>query len=552
MASDLGRKFDETLAAVTGPGGRIVIDHDEQGRAIVANFPATLPSLFRTFGALNGEVEALVAGDERFTYADLDRLSEELARALAGRGIGKGDRVGIAMRNCPAWIVSYMAVLKAGGIATLLNGWWQAHEMEHALKLTEPALIIADRARGERIAARCSQFPIATLQVDLPIEQALAPLIDGSEGELPEIAPEDDATILFTSGSTGAAKGALSTHRAVTTGVYVYAMGLMVLRAILEGEGRPPGQPRTLLNVPMFHVTGEVPVLLNSFVIGRTMVLMRKWDAEEAMRLIEEEKITYFVGVPTMSLELMNHPDREKYDLSSLTDIAAGGAPRPVSHVERLQKTFGWAQPALGYGLTETNAVGCINFWGNYAAKPESTGRAAKPFVEIAILGADDVHLGAAKIGEIAIRTAANIKGYWRNHEATAEAFTADGFLRTGDVGYLDEEGYLFIVDRKKEIIIRGGENISAAEIEAECYACPSIAEISIFGMPDERLGEVPMGVVHLKPGERMDEDGLLAFLDGRLARFKIPERIIFSDQPLPKLGTGKIDRRAVKAQYAR
>jgi acyl-CoA synthetase (AMP-forming)/AMP-acid ligase II len=318
----------------------------------------------------------------------------------------------------------------------------------------------------------------------------------------------------------------------------------------LTKEGRAPGvQPRTLLSVPLFHVTGEVPVMLNSFVIGRCMVIMPKWDATEALRLIEKEKITYFVGVPTMSLELMNHPDRAKYDLSSLSDITAGGAPRPVTHVERLRSEFPNAQPALGYGLTETNAAGCANYWGNYAAKPSSTGRAQKPFMEVAILGAGDRHLATGEVGEIAIRSAANITGYWRNPQATAELFTADGYVRTGDVGYLDEDGYIFIVDRKKEIIIRGGENISAAEVEAECYACPDVAEVAVFGAPDERLGEVPVAVVHSKNG--LSEDALRTFLESRLARFKIPARFIFSTEPLPRLGTGKIDRRALKAQYA-
>jgi acyl-CoA synthetase (AMP-forming)/AMP-acid ligase II len=551
MASDLDRKFDETLAAIIGPGGRIVLASNDQGRPIVANFPATLPSLLRTFCALNAATEALIAGDERFTFAELDDVSERLARALVGRGIAKGERVAIAMRNCPAWIVTYMAALKAGAVATLLNGWWQAHEMEHALKLSSPALVIADRARGERIAARCSEFPIVSLDVGCLLEQALAPLLDSPEADLPEIGPEDDATILFTSGSTGEAKGALSTHLAVTTGVYAYATHLMVLLSILEKEGRPPANPpRTLLNVPLFHVTGEVPVLLNSFVIGRGMVLMPKWDPVEAMRLIEKEKVTYFVGVPTMSLELVTHPDREKYDLSSLTDIAAGGAPRPVSHVERLKEAFGWAQPALGYGLTETNAVGCSNFWTSYAAKPGSTGRAQKPVVEVAILGPGDVHLAAGETGEIGIRSAANFKGYWRDEEATRQALTADGFVRTGDIGYLDDEGYLFIVDRKKDIIIRGGENISAAEVEAACYACPDVAEVSVFGVPDERLGEVPIAVVHGRGG--LDEAALRGFLEARVAAFKIPARFIFSEEPLPKLGTGKIDRVALKAVYAR
>jgi acyl-CoA synthetase (AMP-forming)/AMP-acid ligase II len=279
------------------------------------------------------------------------------------------------------------------------------------------------------------------------------------------------------------------------------------------------------------------------------MIIMPKWDATEALRLIEKEKVTYFVGVPTMSLELMNHPDRHKFDLSSLKDITAGGAPRPISHVERLKAEFPEAQPALGYGLTETNATGCANFWSSYAAKPASTGRAQKPLVEVAILGTGDRLLATGETGEIGIRTAANIKGYWRNPEATRALFTDDGYVRTGDIGYLDEDGYLFIVDRKKEIIIRGGENISAAEVEAECYACPAVAEAAVFGAPDERLGEVPVAVIHVKSA--LSEAELRQFLDGRIARFKMPERIIFSVEPLPRLGTGKIDRRALKAQFA-
>jgi acyl-CoA synthetase (AMP-forming)/AMP-acid ligase II len=555
MPSELDRRFDAVLAAVIGPGGRLVIEHDHENRAIVANFPPTVPGLFRAFCELYADGrEALVAGDERLTFPDLDRISEQLALALAGRGIAKGDRVGIAMRNCPSWIVAYMAVLKAGGVATLLNGWWQSHELEHALALVEPRLTIADGPRAKRIEGVCGGCDLVRLEVDLPLDKALAPLLDGpAAASLPEISPEDDATILFTSGSTGEAKGALSTHRAVTTGAYTYAAGLMTLLGLLTEDGKAPETPpRTLLSVPLFHVTGEVPVLLNSFVVGRCMVVMPKWDAGEALKLIEKEKITYFVGVPTMSLELMNHPDRHKYDLSSLKDITAGGAPRPVSHVGRLQQEFPEAQPALGYGLTETNAVGCINFWGSYAAKPASTGRPAKPFVEVAILGAGDSHLPPGERGEIAIRSAANIKCYWRNPIATEALFTADGYVRSGDIGYLDEDNYLFIVDRKKDIIIRGGENISAAEVEAACYDCPDVAEVSVFGIPDERLGEVPMAIIVPKEGSGLDEERLRAFLEQRLAAFKVPARMVFSNEALPRLGTGKIDRVALKAQYAR
>ncbi len=553
MSSELDRKFDAVLAAVTGPGGRIVLGKDPHGRTIVTNFPATLPSFFKTFCTLNGAVEAVVAGDERLTFADLDLWSDRVAHALVARGIAKGDRIAIAMRNCPSWIISYMAALKVGGVATLINGWWQIHELDHALTLTEPRLIIADAPRAHRIAATTGDYETVTLDIEGPLEQALAPLLAGeAANELPTVEPDDDATILFTSGSTGEAKGALSTHRAVTTAVYSYATSLLTMLGVLESDGMPPANPpRTLVNVPLFHVTGEVPVLLNSFVIARGMVLMPKWDAGEALRLIEAEKITYFVGVPTMSLELMNHPDHAKYNTSTLTDIAGGGAARPVAHVERLQNAFPNSQPALGYGLTETNAIGCGNFWANYAAKPASTGRAQAPYVELAILGEGEAHLPANQRGEIAIRTAANVKGYWRNPEATAAAFTADLYLRTGDIGYLDEDGYLFIVDRKKDIIIRGGENISAAEVEAAVYACTGVSEAAVFGITDERLGEVPIAVVFPREDCDLDEETLRAFLADKLAAFKIPAQMHFTTSPLPRLGTGKIDRVALKQQFA-
>ncbi len=552
MPSELDRRYDAVLAAVTQPGGRIQIGRDEQGRAIVTNLPPTLPTFFDAFCALHAETMAVVADGERLKFAELNAHATRAAKALvADWGIGKGDRVAIAMRNAPGWIVTYMAVLKAGGIATLINGWWQPDELAHALRLTEPKLVIADASRAKRIAATGLSLEMLVLPIERPIEEAMAPLLEKGPGEaeLPAVAPEDDATILFTSGSTGAAKGAVSTHRAVTTGVYAYTLGLATLLGIKESLGDPPkNPPRTLINVPLFHVTGEVPVLLNSFAIGRGMVLMSKWDPGEALRLIQEEKITYFVGVPTMSLELMQHPDREKYDLSTLTDVAAGGAPRPVSHVHRLQDSFKGAQPALGYGLTETNAAGCSNFWQNYAAKPASTGRPQKPIVELAILGAGDAHLGVNERGEVAIRAACNFRGYWRDPEATRAAFTADGFFRTGDIGYLDEDDYLFIVDRKKDIIIRGGENISSQEVEAACYSHPAVSEVSVFGIADERLGEVPAAVIYSEDG--IAKEALLDFLEERIAKFKVPGYVWIHGEPLPKLGTGKIDKVTLRERY--
>jgi long-chain acyl-CoA synthetase len=300
MLSELDRKYDEAVATITGEGGRIQVGRDpESGLPIVTNLPPTLPTLFDIFCALHGDMEAIVAGEERLSFAELNRQATRLARALVARGVRKGDRVGIAMRNCPSWIVSWMAILKAGGIATLLNGWWRGEEMRHAMGLASPSLVIADPPRGERLQANCT-VPLAILPIEQPIAEAIAPLVEGeAEADLPIVLPNDDATILFTSGSTGLAKGAVSTHRAVTTAVYAYALGLSALRGIKEASGETVPPPRILVSVPLFHVTGEVPVLLNSFVVGRTMVLMPKWDPEEALRLIEKERITYFVGTPT-------------------------------------------------------------------------------------------------------------------------------------------------------------------------------------------------------------------------------------------------------------
>ncbi|HEX9954528.1 MAG TPA: class I adenylate-forming enzyme family protein [Allosphingosinicella sp.] len=555
MPSVLDRKFDAVLAAVTAPDtGRIQIGEDQNGRKIITNLPPTLPGMFDLFCALHAGTIGIIADGERLTFGEINDMATRVAKALVGgRGIKKGDRVAIAMRNCPAWIVSYIAVLKAGGIATLVNGWWQTDELRHGLALTEPSLVLCDAPRAKRVEASGLGLTAVTLPIERPIAEAMAPVLErgGEDAVLPEVTAEDDATILFTSGSTGLSKGAVSTHRAVTTGLYTYSISIVTLLSIMESEGRGPANPpRTLVNVPLFHVTGEVPVLLNSFVIGRGMVLMSKWDAGEALRLIEAEKVTYFVGVPTMSLEMMQHPDRAKYDLSTLTDIAAGGAARPVAHVKRLQDSFKTAQPALGYGLTETNAVGCGNFWQNYADKPASTGRPHQPTVEMAILGEGDRYLPQGETGEIAIRSAANIRGYWNDPAATAAGFTADGYLKTGDIGYFDEENYLFIVDRKKDIIIRGGENISCQEVEAAIYSHPSVSECSVFGVPDDRLGEVPAAVIYCEEDRALDGQAVLAFLVDKIAQYKVPAYLWIHDNPLPKLGTGKIDKKVLRERY--
>ncbi|ONF95657.1 class I adenylate-forming enzyme family protein [Sphingomonas jeddahensis] len=559
MKTELDLKMDATMAALTGEGGPLALGTTErfgQTLPMIAGAPPTLPAYFAHYSQQHAATEFLVSGDERLTYADVYARAEKVAAALVGGfGVKKGDRVGIAARNSTSWIVLYMGILMAGGVATLLNGWWQSEELQAGVDDVGCTLVFADPPRCKRLADLAGLKATVVEFDDLqPIDAALAPILakvgDGA-ADLPQVGPDDHATILFTSGSTGQSKGALSTHRQVTQGVFNYLGSALMMMAIGAQEGVVTNQyqPSTLLNLPLFHVTAEVPVFLQSFAIGRKLVLMPKWNAEEAMRLMDREKITYFVGVPLMSFEILNHPNRHQYDLSSVADFAAGGAPRPVEHVNRIEQEME-GKPLIGYGLTETNGVGTGNWRTNYLAKPNSAGRPSMPLVDLAILDDAGAPVPQGERGEVAIRSVACFQEYWGKPEATAEAYTADGYFRTGDIGYLDEDGYLFIVDRKKDIIIRGGENISCQEVEDALYQHPDVAEAAVFGLPDERYGEVPGAVVHLSTPGAVTVDDICAFLTQHIAAFKVPQRIWLADEALPRLGTEKIDKVSLRTKY--
>ena len=555
MPSKLDQRMDEALARIVGAGAPLAVgsvEVEERAFPVITGVPQTLPPYFAHYCAEHADKTFLVAGPERLTFAEVHAAATRVARALVGaHGVLPGDRIGIAMRNSPSWIVLYMGVVMAGGVATLLNGWWQSAELAAAMADVECSLVFADPPRAKRLA-EIDRLDAVVLTIDdlQPLGTALAAL-DGGDAPLPDIAPEDDATILFTSGSTGQSKGAISDHRAVTQAVFNYLAQALVILDISTADGMtPPVQHATLLNVPLFHVTAEVPVLLQSFAMGRKLVLMPKWDAEEAMRLIEAEAVSYFVGVPLMSFEILTHPNRATYDLSTVTDFAAGGAPRPVDHVRRIAEEMGGASPLLGYGLTETNGIGCGNFRDNYLAKPNSTGRASAPLVDLAILDGNGKPVAQGERGEVGIRSICNFREYYGRPDATAAAFTPDRYFLSGDVGYLDPDGYLFIVDRKKDIIIRGGENISCQEVEAAIYEHPAVAEAAVFGLPDERYGEVPGAVVLARDGAALTTEDLCAFLFAHIAAFKVPQRIWFVNAPLPRLGTEKIDKVYLRATY--
>jgi long-chain acyl-CoA synthetase len=557
MASEIDQLLNAAMDKLIAPGGPLETETVVREGVRYPAFkqaPPSLPAMFAAGCARHGDAPFLVDGDLRLSFAETHSLARRVAAGLiAQHGVKRGDRVGIAARNSANWIIAYMAVLMAGGCVTLLNGWWTGGELAEGIELTGCTLVLADKVRAARLADQAHSANVVTFAHSDP-EAGLAMLIAAPDDAiaLPELTGDDLATILFTSGSTGRSKGAWSDHRSVVHGAMSYAAQTLMLLAYLTEKGEAPtSQPIALVSVPLFHITAEVPLFLQSFLIGRRLVLMPKWDAREAMRLIELEGVTYFVGVPLMSYEIATHPEREKFDLSSCVTFVAGGAARPVEHVTQLREALPHAFPLLGYGLTETNGVGCGNFNENYIAKPSSTGPASRPIVEIAIFDDAGAKLPQGQTGEVAFRSIANFGGYWNNPEATAAALRSDGFFLTGDLGQLDEDGYLFIVDRKKEIIIRGGENISCIEVEQALYTHPDVAEASVFGLPDERFGEVPAAVVYAKPGHALDLEELREFVAGRIAHFKVPAQIWQEREPLPRLGTEKVDKRALKARYA-
>ncbi|WP_428682924.1 class I adenylate-forming enzyme family protein [Sphingopyxis sp.] len=559
MPSALDLRLETAYNLITGPGGPIQVGSVERfGRQLpfIANAPTNLADYVAFFAAQHGDATFLVEGNERLSFRQVYAAARQVAAGLVeGHGVQRGDRVGLAMRNANAWCVSYLGILLAGGCATLLNGWWQGGELAAGIEDAEAKLVIADPQRAARLAEPGVSHgaKIVTLDITKPIDEAIAPVAAGGSADtvLPTLTGQDLATILFTSGSTGQSKGAYSRHEAVVQAIFNYVTQTASIVHLLTEDGQMSEiQPATLICTPLFHVTAEIPVFLQSLALGRKLVLMPKWNADEAMRLIQDEKCNYFVGVPLMSYEILVSPNRKNYDLSTCKSYAGGGAPRPPEHVRRLASEMGEAKPLLGYGLTETNAVGCGIINENYVAKPLSTGPASKPLVDLAILDDNGNELAQGAVGEVCIRSVANFEGYWNNEAATKAAFFDNGYFRSGDLGYVDEDGYLFIVDRKKDIIIRGGENISCQEVEAAIYEHPEVNECAVFGLPDERLGECVGAVVWLKPGSSVTAEDLTSFLSPRLAPYKVPCRIWMSNDALPKLGSEKIDKVTLRNRY--
>ncbi len=518
------------------------------------NAPPSLAALAQ-IARMHGDKTFLVYEDERVSYDAWFRATATLAAHLQAAGIGKGDRVALAMRNLPEWPVAFFAIVSIGAIAVPLNAWWTGAELAYGLADSGAKLLIADAERLDRIAPHRGELGALGSML---ISRSLDALPEGASrledvigappaygdlapAELPvvDIAPDDAATIFYTSGTTGNPKGALGSHRNMTTNILTTAYA-GVRSSLRRGEAPPAPEPAVMLTViPLFHVTACSAGMTGVMFGGSTLVFMHKWDATKALEIIERERVTATGGVPTIAWQLIEHPDRHKYDLSSLKSISYGGAPSAPELVRKIREVFG-ALPGNGWGMTETMATVTSHTAEDYLNRPDSCGPAV-PVSDLKIMDADGVtELPVGQVGELWARGPQIVKGYWNKPEATAATFV-DGWVRTGDLARLDEEGFCYIVDRAKDMIIRGGENIYSSEVENVLYDHPAVTDAALIGLPHRTLGEEPAAVVHLAPGTSATEAELQAWVRERLAAFKVPVKIVFHHETLPRNANGKI-----------
>lgn len=547
---------EQALAALTAPGEAYELEEIElYGRPCRAfrNAPGTLRDLYHDN---RSDLPFIVYQDERLSFEDVWQQACRIGHLLIDDyGIEKGDRVAISMRNYPEWIMAFSAVTSIGGVAVAMNAMWQPDEMAYGLQDSGAKVLFADQERLDRFAACPEPRPelsVLAVRARQPLAEGVRDLDEALEGiaatDMPSIdmRPEDDATIIYTSGSTGHPKGAVSCHRNLITALLSWELDARAA-ALLQGIEFPvpEQQPVALLAVPLFHATGSHAVYLASYRAQRRIVSMYRWDVAKAAELVARERVSSFVAPAAMTGDLVEYARGSNCDLSSLATVGGGGAPRAPEQVRGIDRTFSNAIPNTGWGMTETNAIGTGIGGQDYLDRPESSGRCSA-VLDLRVVDDSGKELPQGERGELQIRGTSVIRGYWNRPDANAEVFV-DGWLRTGDVAYLDAEGYLFIVDRIKDLVIRGGENIGCGAVEAALLEHPAVVEASVYAVPDARLGEEVGATVYAR--DRIDEAELRAFLEPRLARFEIPRYLHVSDEPLPRIASGKLFKRQLREE---
>ena len=552
---------DQAIAQLTAEGLPYAL-HTEAGThgplKVFTNAPATLRDLYTD--AISDQT-FIVYDDERFTFAETYALASQIGHLLVHQyGVLPGGRVAISMRNFPEWVTTFMAVTSIGAIAVAMNALWQPDEMEYGLVNSGAKVLFADQERLDRLAQCSGELSVRVVAVrPTALTAGAVDLADelARVGSVPmpdvAIAPTDAATIFYTSGSTGHPKGVVASHRNIISALFSWELDARaaVLQSKPDGPIAKataatdrPVQAATLLAVPLFHVTGSHAVLLQSYRTQRKLVCMYKWDPEAAAELIERERVNTFVAPAAMTGDLVRVAKETARDLSSLQYVGGGGAPRAPEQVRQIDASFKRAMPNTGWGMTETNGIGSGIAGPDYLGRPASSGRCSA-VLELRVVDDNGTVLPAGERGELQIRGTSMFSGYWNRPEVNADVFVDGDWFRTGDVAYLDDEGYLFIVDRIKDLIIRGGENIGCGQVEAALLMHPAVREAAVYAVPDERLGEEVGATVFAT--DPLDVDELRAFLGSHLARFEVPRYIVTVDEPLPRTASGKILKRQLR-----
>jgi len=580
----------EATATLTAPGGPFEMEEVVVRGVPLRTWKSAPPNLRTVFELSAGHSDKtfLVYEDERITFGEHFRTVAALGHQLVERfGVRPGDRVAIAMRNLPDWVMAFWATITVGAVAVPLNAWWTGEELAYGLADSGTRVAFVDEERQGRIVHHLAEVPdlealIVSCEEHDPDgggrRAAVGSVLDrGALGALPvlpfaevvglpaedvalvdvDIDPDDDATIFYTSGTTGRPKGAVGTHRNSVSNLmnlfFVSTLGGM-RRTAAQAAASPGVQNANLLSVPLFHATGCHALLVTNTAAGGKLVMMHHFDPERALELIERERITVFGGVPAMVMQVIDSPDFARRDTSSVQSISYGGAPCPPDLVRRIKEHFPTGAPGNGYGLTETSAMTTMNAGDDYVRKPDSVGPPA-PVCDVVVVPEDwpgeeppDLPADPDRTGELWIRGPNVVRGYWNKPEATAASFT-HGWLHTGDVARIDEEGFVHIVDRAKDMIIRGGENVYCVEIEAALHEHPAVADCAVIGVPHPVLGEEVGAVVVLRPGADVAADELSRHVRERLAAFNVPARYWFRAEELPRNPAGKILKRELRTE---
>ena len=577
--SDAPLSLADATAQLTAPGQMF-----ETERTLVMGLEMTVwkhaPRNLRVVLDLSrghGDRDCLVYEDQRVNFEEHYLIAATLANRLIAEGVRKSDRVAIAARNLPQWAMAFWGGVITGAVVVPINAWWTTEELAYGLDDSGATVVFVDEERLERIRPQFDELSSLKTVVVISDERGrraslgdahprvrivdfddfLGDVAPDAAAPDVEIDPDDDATMFYTSGTTGHPKGAVGSHRNLVTNLMgVFFSGQRAQMRFGGGNVDENGASipnAILLSVPLFHATGCLAVLICNVAAGGKLVMMHHFDAGQALAVIERERITSFGGVPTIAMQILDHPDFEKFDTSSVTSVAYGGAPAPPDLVKRIKAAFPKGQPSNGYGLTETSAGVCGNSGPDYVAKPTSCGPPV-PVCEVAIVPedfdgdepSDDRPRGPDVVGELWIKGPMVIRGYWNKPEATAKSFTK-GWLHTGDVARIDDDGFVYIVDRAKDMIIRGGENVYSVQVEAVIFEHPDVADCAVVGLPHETMGEEVAAVVVLRPGRVVEAEEIIRHVARHLARYEVPTKVFFRSAPLPRNPQGKILKRELR-----